>query len=102
MADYEVVWDGRRNGPGGAQLFAPEGETKHVEPVYRVRHGVGPAVVAALGLGPATAKEVASLTEFPEHAVAAELRRLAVFGRVSVDRVPGVRGGRNRYTLARS
>lgn len=28
MADYEVVWDGRRQGPGGAQLFAPEVEPR--------------------------------------------------------------------------
>ena len=99
MAEFTVVWDGRRGGPGGAQLFAPEGETRQAQPVHRVRHGLRDEVIAALEKGPATGRQLHFATRYPEEAIHAEMRRLRVEGRVTITGFAAFR--RQIYTLVR-
>lgn len=93
-----VVWDGTRNGPGGAQLFTEEGEVRKVEPVYRVRGGNRERVLEILARGPHSSRELSVLLRMDIATVHDALRPLRVEGRVSV-----TRGAFKRfiYTLVR-
>jgi len=97
VADYEVVWDGRRGGPGGALLFGPENpEPKMAEPLYRKRVGVREKVLSALDMGPATARQLRSATGIAEEVIHDQMRRLRAEGIVAAGR--GI-FGRNVYAL---
>jgi len=83
---YTVVWDGCRNGPGGAQLFTPEAPPAP-PPAARERtpnRGVREAVLMRLQLGPATMRELVEVTGYSMDRVNATLCGLRKVGLVIV------------------
>lgn len=64
--NHHVIWDGRRNGPGGAHLFAEDQDFALAVPVRQPPRRVIRAVpvidlvLMALGQAPATLREIAN------------------------------------------
>lgn len=86
---FTVIWDGRRSGPGGSQLFTEEFQPSsgHVEARPRIRVAevtVREAVTAFLQRGPMTQRELVAETGLGMERINSALYSLRQAGRVHV------------------
>ncbi|MDP2319595.1 MAG: hypothetical protein Q8O42_09695 [Acidobacteriota bacterium] len=102
MADYSVVWDGRKQGPGGALLFGPESEAR--QPDLRTVVSLAAAreaILLQLRRQPQTMRELAAASGLSMDAINGALYRMRKVGDVAVvdQRSEGGRWGRKTENI---
>jgi hypothetical protein len=69
---FVVIWDGRRDGPGGAQLWVPEEprpQAAPLPPARGTRDALQQRILAALERTPATNRDLCGMLHAPIEAV---------------------------------
>ena len=99
MTSYVVVWDGRKDGPGGAMLFAPQPSALPAPVIRSSVYGDACGRVRALretfGDQPFTAEQVATLTQMTPRQASNALSTLVRLG--DITRLRRVQFTRRQY-----